>query len=152
MTQEQTLLSSLTNEHRENLNTLATYLESLPEDYSHFDMGDYFIHNECLIYQPSYATRIIQDCECGTVACAIGHGILAGIPATLEENWYDYGLRAFGVSIEDELGKFMFSGVWNVLDNTAHGAAKRIRYILSLPNDADIPDVGDLSYQTWEPA
>lgn len=78
------------------------------------------------------------ESACGTVACAVGHGPLAGIEMTPGEKkakdagvgWAVYCARAFGVSnISPEMG-WLFQSWWQKKDNTPEGAAARIRYYL----------------------
>ena len=112
-------------EHIENLKTLASYLESLPEDYSEFDILAYFINKN----GEPIELRFYEVNVCKTAACAIGHGPLAGIEASdTDYTWTEYAQRVFGT---DELttveGMYMFS-----FDNEdGHiPAAKRIREVL----------------------
>jgi len=119
--------------NRENLEKLASYLEELPEDYEHFGMSSYFKNNNGVIF---YVDRSPLAGECGTVACAVGHGPAAGIEPSGHENWVGYARRAFDLSTSQE--RWCFSGAWAVIDDTPQGAAKRIRYMLKygLPEDA----------------
>jgi len=79
--------------------------------------------------------------SCGTTACAVGHGPLAGIPVLPGETWHDYEYRVFGVSkvIGWQAWSFLFSGQWadSPLNNTAKGSAARIDYFLKhgVPED-----------------
>ena len=103
----------ITPEQAKNLEQLATYLEGLPEDYEWFDMLSYS-----------------EEAECGTVACACGHGPEAGIKIKFGEEWDDYAVRAFGVSYLSENWDFLFSASWASYQPTHKQAAERIRVFL----------------------
>lgn len=125
--------------NRENLDKLASYLEQLPADYSHFNMGVFADGEGVAEY---LATATIQ---CGTAACAVGHGPAAGLAMTEEElalllvlpnrvrgydTWGVYSERVFDIKQNGPRWEWMFGGGWCGKDDTPHGAAKRIRYIL----------------------
>src|SRR3546814_6384471 len=63
---------------------------ALPEDYAKFDMGWWTADSR----SPGATT-------CGTVACAGGHGPIAGIPSLPGEYWGDYIPRVFGNRSEE---------------------------------------------------
>lgn len=138
-----------------NLAELATYLESLPKDYTHFDMGTYFSHPKDDYGEISrYAEENGGLHECGTVACALGHGPAAGIlfpkrPSKLHEespfwglfcsengaffepSWENYSRRFFICPIlYGPEWEWCFGGFWKNQDEAPAGAAARIRYIL----------------------
>ena len=100
---------SLTPEQRANLAKLADYLVTVPQ--SAFDMADYQ-----------------QKTDCGTVACAVGHGPEAGVQKRDCESWNQYSDRVFAPQFES--WGWCFSDHWSVADNTPQGAAARIRYML----------------------
>ena len=75
------------------------------------------------------ATRELYQ-ECGTVACAAGHGPMAGVPARPGEDWYDYTERCFTGGDNDAFN-YMFGAQWKKIDNTPKGAAARIRRYLA---------------------
>lgn len=139
-------MTTLTDEQRSNLDKLATYLEGLPEDYSHFDMGLY--NNGAPRSDFAFRPRTTLK-QYGAVACVIGHGPVAGIRPIKSDkvawgdvSWRRYGVRCF--SPEGAIWRFLFAGHWASFDNHHHGAAKRIRWILA----GNPPlEVGDLSYQ-----
>lgn len=90
----------ITQRRRDNLTKLAYYLESLPEDYAHFEMSEFFDHEgDCELVEPDVREAVVEAGtwngpavhayardinaflnNCGTVACAIGHAPAAGIP------------------------------------------------------------------------
>jgi len=148
-----------TEEQRANLDTLATYLEALPEEYDHFDMRRYFDArgltpdivalssglvgtehlNVCGTVALSSGRCTAEDLNvCGTVACAIGHGPAAGVAPQGGEGWSDYTIRAFGDGENDTSDRdtrvgvytWAFHEAWAHYDNTPLGAAQRIRYAL----------------------
>lgn len=114
---------------RENLLRLASYLETLPEDYEHFDMGLYACTEESDEPLPSE----LDLTECGTVACAVGHGPAAGIAPEPDEDWSEYSERVFDLPFTANPNSewaWCFDSEWAAVDNTPTGAAKRIRYLL----------------------
>lgn len=113
---------NLTDEQRANLAKLAAYLRTLPAEYPDFAMDDFTATGE----------RLANRAECGTAACAAGHGLHAGIAALPGETWMDYSERAFAPDDHSPSAwDWCFSGSWSDVDNTAHGAAARIEYMLA---------------------
>lgn len=112
----------ITVQQVENLRTLAKYLRE-KVDPQRFDMADYCykgsIHNE--VYLPSEHT-------CGTAACAVGHGPMAGIGGDLNQykSWVSYTHVNFIPAGQDRSSEWLFSGCWDEHDNTPEGAADRI--------------------------
>ena len=142
-------MTSLTRTQRANLDKLATYLENLPADYKHFGMWEYFnpgANTESEIIE--YVTNPNKQVhECGTSACALGHGPAAGISfhpkdfgAYGEPNWDTYSERFCGISDDNETydtWDWLFGSEWSAYDDTHQGAAARIRFILAgnkIPN------------------
>lgn len=134
----------MNQKHRDNLAKLATYLEGLPKSYKHFQMHTFAGHNgTCPLGDVDQI--IIDDPEkfytnCGTIACAIGHGPAAGIKipkaatytcfyAGRQISWDRYSYEMF--CPEGDEWHWMFSGEWKGRDNTHRGAAARIRYVLA---------------------
>lgn len=144
----------------ENLLKLADYLETQAVQ-EEFDMGNFAATHEFVIHRKR--TKLVkgdskQYHECGTVCCAAGSGIKAGIPYGDAEDWYDYSRINFidtdtytpyvapdNVYISREMyllndpWEWCFSGGWASIDNTPAGAAKRIRYLIehgAAPDDA----------------
>jgi hypothetical protein len=115
-----------------NLNKLGIHLLSLPEDYQHFDMSTYTDQG----YMP---LDVAKQKSCGTAGCAIGHApLVKGTTKPLpDEYYYEYSFR---YSFKDEhahqdrlsriLWSLMFDGLWEQVDNTPHGAGRRILFIL----------------------
>ncbi len=116
----------LSQEHEDNLRKLAGYLMQ-PTLRAKFDMVDFVGEISCL--------EMSRLTECGTIGCAVGHGPYAGIPKSKDEIWSFYSYRVFG--LEDDYWDFCFSDIWGMVDNTPHGAAKRILVLLDsgLPED-----------------
>jgi hypothetical protein len=146
----------LTAQHRKNLLKLADYLESLPKDYKHFDMATFASHygnHDLPMPSDVMAAKSPKAflADCGTVACAVGHGPAAGIAVKPDEllastfggrkkvydvAWGQYSGRVFGVdptkifSGSSRVFQFLFGGDWDDIDNHHYGAAARIRYFL----------------------
>lgn len=106
-----------TPEQLANLEKLAVYLES-DELKAEFDMGEYceeeFFHGHE---------------TCGSVGCAIGHGPYAGIQKFRTESFKGYSDRVFGLDWND--WSHCFDCKWELRDNTARGAAARIRQVIA---------------------
>lgn len=118
----------VSKEQLKNLSILAYHLGSEESDtHGHFNMGHFYSHPDV---EHGYDSRLVYDCY--TSACAIGHGPGAGIPKKDYEPWTKYSRRVFGVSpsVRFEAWHFLFDDTWEVFDNTARGAAFRIRYAL----------------------
>ena len=124
--------------NEKNLRKLAKYLEKLPASYPHFSMFDYVSDGT----QPQEA----HEFECGTVACAVGHGPAAGIKPKKEEGWCEYEDRVFALAKSE--WDWCFASEWRITDNTPQGAAKRILYMLEhgVPADYHAQMIGDEPY------
>jgi hypothetical protein len=149
---------SITPRRRANLEKLADYLESLPRNYKHFDMGDYAQHtgdhdfDGKTFEQAFHADPLNTVKDCGTVACAVGHGPAAGIPLAKAHltkdgdgdwdiDWDSYAAN-FTPSHTDAWN-WMFGSSWEDEDNHHFGAAARILYYL----DKGVP--AGFSYWTY---
>lgn len=125
---------ALTTVRRARLEKLAAYLESLPENYRRFNMSSYIIPNNGSKAVLNYARKNGGVAECGTAACAVGHGPAAGIlmpPRFTESGFPDWpGYSELFTGADSDLFDWLFSGVWQRIDNSHHGAAARIRYVL----------------------
>jgi hypothetical protein len=145
----------------DNLLRLAAYLDTLPANYAAFDMNVFFAaanYNSDL-----HAERVDADVEknyglknggvdkCGAVACAIGHGPSAGflVPEDMitlygRVSWMRYSdhffidgyLYAERWEPAHHAWSWCFDGDWAGVDNTPHGAAKRIRWLVKNGVDA----------------
>ncbi len=126
---------------RKNLDKLANHLLALPKNYQHFCM-----RNFCEILEeeedensvrnfsfPSPASNFVVNLQsCDTIACALGHGIAAGIKNKLGyESWWAYGDEYF-IDSDKEKSKWewCFDSGWAERDNTPQGAGKRIKWLL----------------------
>jgi hypothetical protein len=105
--------------------------------------------------------------ECGTSACAIGHGPLYGIQRKSGEGWEAYTYRVFLPQAfysenyelyytRSDAWQWMFGPQWAAVDNTPKGAAKRIYYFLqhgapSASFREDVLDSGILPYTRQRP-
>lgn len=121
----------ISGEQEANLRTLAAYLLTLPTDYPDFEMSD-FVQVEDLDLR-----AIAHTPACGTAACAVGHGPQAGIKPVKGERWANYSERLSGLIFGSDAWEWCFAGDWHRTDNTVHGAAKRIGWLLEngLPNN-----------------
>lgn len=121
-----------TPQQRQNLAVLSDYLRNLPEDYGQFSMDNY-ANNDA---NPDE----VDTNECGTIACAVGHGPAAGLKPEPGMDWDDYEQKMFGVGLmrEDDLHQawvYMFGP--NHPDDATE-AADRIQTYLK--NDCEVPD------------
>jgi hypothetical protein len=118
-----------TSKKTDNLLTLAYYLLNLPKDYKEFNMKvlcrprDEFYPRTC---EPIEA---VENMKCGAVACALGHGPLAGIKPKRGEDWREYSGRCFCPRASHEW-EWCFGQGWQGVDSTPKGAAQRILYLL----------------------
>ena len=161
---------------RENLLILADGLSALPADYQHFDMQDFFNPNhgkkldemsiEARVAAVNKAQEIAADYarnnggvgRCGSVACACGHGPVFGLRAVDADfhgdriNWFAYTYRVFICAEAHDTFEWMFGGAWHGVDNTHHGAAKRIRYYLAngVPEDFEPGDSEEAMLALYE--
>lgn len=123
--------------YKDNLLKLAAYLETLPDDYEQFDMGEYMSARDGDWMEPLGPDEQSKP-SCGTVACAVGHGPAAGIRVYGDTDWGSYADRVFGEFEEDFFGwDYMFSPSWSCTDNTPKGAAARIRTYVTLGHTPD---------------
>ena len=114
---------------RANLTVLAGFLERAvpPPEFS--------MYNYISIRGNSDRLRLPANCTpevyvCGTVACAAGHGPLAGIEALPHETWSEYTQRAFS-GPDPNVFFYLFAADWTDIDDTPKGAAARIRRYLA---------------------
>lgn len=130
-----------------NLKLLADYLLALPEDYRHFDMRDW--HKA---YSYPLSAYLEETSHCNTAGCAVGHApYVKGLPKPYDyEHWDEYSGRIFGMGRDSDEWYWCFGSAWEDVDNTPHGAAKRILQLIStgLPEDAEaqMDGVAPLSY------
>lgn len=121
----------VTDEQRANLRTLARGLMAFDRAVK-FDMVLYCAGDNGRYVHASEAN------ECGTTACAAGHGPMLGIEPLPYEGWGDYAERSFGAITSSRIWDMVFSAAWARHDNTREGAARRIAYML----DFGVPVVG----------
>lgn len=114
--------------HRENLLKLAAYLDKLPDNYEQFHMRQYMMTTD--IKEVLYIWEQAKP-DCGTVACAVGHGPSAGIRVYKDDSWEEYADRVFG-DLNGDSFTYMFGSSWTDTDNTPKGAAARIRTYVTL--------------------
>lgn len=120
----------LTTPQLNNLKKLAAYLKKFPDNYGHFDMAVYFDIGDGMDGELN-PTEAIEH-QCGAVACAIGHGVAAGIEVIDEDDeWDDYAAGQFGAFNAGGLVyNWCFHHRWGAHDNTPRGASARILYML----------------------
>ena len=116
---------TLTPENARNLRTMCAYLWS-GKLIAAFDMG-------------LFSNGVGH--ECGTVGCVLGHAASV-IGRSAREGWIGFsdrafGLRAFGSSHSANCWAWCFSCAWKGTDNTPHGAASRIEWMLERGLPAD---------------
>ena len=113
-----------------NWTKLADFVEkNVPP--SKFGMHYFFkAQNETFVYPQSIITEYYT--QCGTVACMVGHGPLAGFKAKEWETWNRYSSRVFGCATDMQglTFHFLFGGAWTSIDDTPEGAVARIRWAL----------------------
>lgn len=140
--------------NKHNLIKLANYLAALPDEYEHFNMRDYAFNSGL----ESGTIPLVDVCtlinECGSVACAIGHGpLIAGLEISPDDDcWHDYTDRVFDLnrsifSEESHLFSFAFDSGWAAIDNRPISAAKRIALIVN-----NIDQVNELMLSNWNRA
>lgn len=126
--------NEFTATHRHNLYRLAKHLFALPDDYENFGMNcyawDQTLRRE--IGPGTVSKKSIPECD--AVACAAGHAAEIPIFKPLAEEFYfyiEFSQRLFNCfASEAGLGNFMFGQNWNLIDDTAEGAAQRITMAL----------------------
>lgn len=128
----------ITDEQEANLRKLAAYLWTLPADYPDFEMNRFTQDARGLSNSQAHVA------QCGTAACAVGHGPIAGVAPRYRETWWEYSKRAFFGAAEG-LFTWCADEDWSKIDNTVHGAAARIEWALAfgIPEDADEQRWGD---------
>jgi len=110
----------------ENLRKLADFLRALPEDYDNFVMVTFF--------EGSLTDYLATKNVCGTPACALGHGLAAGIDtkqSIFDFNWFNYCNELAGVSFWSNQAQFMFGTGW---PDCPRLAADRIEFLINNPD------------------
>ena len=123
--------------NKRNLLKLAHYLETVVEAQEMaFDMSDYR-EDESGPNEPH---------TCGTAACALGYAPHVIPPLPGERYWVSYGNRAF--EMDNSEWDWCFNSDWAGPDNTAAGAAKRIRHLCErgLPENWEEQMLGKAPY------
>lgn len=123
----------LTEEQEANLRKLSAFLKTVPDNSEHFNMASFFWHP---VVGVMYGDVTNDSYECGTVACAAGHGPAAGCGAKQRgESWWSYVNRTFFEYHQPgnkDLFAYLFSDGWTHFPGreTARAAARRIDYVL----------------------
>lgn len=118
---------TLTRSNQRNLLKLAKYLWNLPSDYSRFDMRDYYGGRTL---EQRMADGADAATACGTSACAIGHGIDAGIPCRRQDKGWNAYSTNFVPAFSYLEYNWCFHARWTIVDNTTGGAVRRILVLL----------------------
>ena len=85
-----------------------------------FDM-ECFAESESEYFEPSEIKN-----QCGTSACALGHGPLFCKTRLLSDmRWEDYVIAAFGINELDREGSYLFDSSWRSDKNQASARAYR---------------------------
>lgn len=124
-------MSALTQEQRLALEALERHLKGEKPPVT-FDMTFYYHDGEQVI-GPRQAFQQSDDEREKSRACAIGQAVFVPelpSPDKKLKSWGSYGTKVFGVEPYTIGWDFLFSGQWATMDNTAIGAAQRIRYFL----------------------
>jgi len=120
---------------------MADYIETIPQEMFNMRL---------------YRTGEKVNRECGSVGCVIGHcTILDENPLPLYRsgnvNFYEWSEHFTGSDPLSDESTYLFSGLWDGVDNTPTGAAKRIRHFLlrGLPQNwyEQMKGIEPLSYQ-----
>lgn len=134
----------ISKRERKNLRQLAKYLVALPKNYGKFDMLHYSVRPGGTFVSPDDVDVALRDC--GSTACAVGHGPSAGIQVgAMDFTWGEYADNNFG---EGCFG-WCFDDTWASVDNTAEGAGLRILYMLDygIPEGFDVFGLGLTKYK-----
>jgi hypothetical protein len=137
---------NLTPARRARLIQLADFLDTLPKRTRKFNMRLWFDDKKNTFNEGDYIkapTEIMHNC--GTAACALGWAPAAGLTVPPRYifttylglsgvNWFDFAKDFVGD--RNLAHSWCFSGNWTTIDNTPHGAAARIRYLL---HRGDVP-------------
>ena len=146
-----------------NLNHLADYLADGCEGSEMEFRMEEFLTIPGYGLSEDYPSILLDDQSekaniCGSSACAIGHGPLAGVDPKKYECWTEYAARCFNVFMSqgDVAGEFMFGCGWDLTKhNKPLDASARIRYFLkhkAVPDDFGLySDCGESIYSLKEP-
>lgn len=113
--------------NKENLLRMADYIETVPQEK--FTMSVY------------RGEKDFKDASCDTIGCAVGHCTILA-PHLIKQTELGIDFEAWvkeftGVEWASKEWRWLFSGIWVLIDNTPTGAAKRIRHFVEhgLPDD-----------------
>ena len=129
---------TITVEQQANLRKLAEHLLTLPAEYPSFAMSRFTNDGA------GFGDDEVHVAECGTAACAVGHAPMIGFEPLEGEYWSPYSERLFIEHCHLEPWEWCFGAKWSEVDNTAHGAAYRILWLLE---NRGIPD--NANRQRW---
>lgn len=119
------------NPKHQNLFKLAGYLLRLPKNYSRFNMN---------IYHSGDDERVPPK-NCNAIACALGHSLDVGFKPVaypeLYDNLVDWTATANKHFLsgddkqQDDEYMWLFAGNWARTDDTPHGAAMRMCWLIT---------------------
>ena len=112
----------MSEDRRANLIKVRNYLASNSPP-PNFDMSTWMRYGEGHHMTSSFPGMQAYN-ECGTSACVVGHGPLAGVGILPYESWYAYAKRCFTDDPRDF--EWLFGSDWSAYDNSVEGAIKRI--------------------------
>ena len=114
----------LTPQQFQNFQLLEQFLRQPLDDKVQFNMDSWCTDQKGHDYWLSDAIP-----ECGTIRCALGCGLLAGVPCGTASTWRDYCTAKF-CPFEGDIYEWVFCSNWRQTDNTPLGAADRIHQLL----------------------
>lgn len=134
--------SSISSAAQANIKKLAEHLKTLGTNDNRFDNVSFDMQFYCRFLD---VEDDVEDNDCGSSACAVGHyAILLGADVEVDGvdmpngdslTWVQFaqkyvGINPCGWSEQQICFDWLFSGEWDVLDNTPLGAAARIEHFL----------------------
>ena len=139
----------LSKENKANLLKLADGIEGIPSEFFHMRNWR-SVRNELSSEVRMTSFRSIKDC--GTIGCAVGWGpFVEGLELNAYEQattYIQYGVyveRLFGFLEGSDEFDWCFAASWDSVDNTARGAALRIRELArtgKVPKDSTSQRLG----------
>ena len=130
---------------------MESYMRVDMESYmSDGGLADEYVSGE---YTHTFEKPLHHGHECGTTACAIGHGPLFGITPDDGEDWGNFARRLF----EARVYSWCFHGRWAHVEGmeSRESAAKRIAWKLKMRGSCEPTCYKDWSgredFEAWEP-
>lgn len=150
--------------NKKNMLKLATFLEeNISEDQ--FAMANFRANEDgsnmadTISYEEiNLAVHGTNKDACGTIGCALGWGpFCKGLEMVKEDfnslwymSWNKYCMRVLDIDVDSALWSFLFTGDWEIFDDSKGGAVSRLRYAVA--KDGDLSSLAcfddfDLSYE-----